>query len=96
MSPLATPTGSASVMATAMGGNASSTCPSAVSIVRMVVATPDGITTTGSPGRKTPLATVPAYPRKSTPVEPCDLMTYCTGNRGSMKFSSLAMYTVSR
>ena len=60
MSPLATPTGSARVIVTAMGGKASSTGPSAVSIVRMVVATPEGMTTTGSPGRKTPLATVPA------------------------------------
>ncbi len=83
-------------MTTAMGGKASSTGPSAVSIVWMVVATPDGMMTTGSPWRNTPLATDPAYPRKSTPLEPCDLITYCTGNRGSMKFSSLAMYTVSR
>ena len=54
---------SASVMVTAIGGNASSTGPSAVSIDAIVDSRPDGSATTRSPGLSTPDATVPAYPR---------------------------------
>ena len=54
---------SVSVIVTAIGGWASSTGPSAVSIEAIVVSRPPGSATTRSPGFITPDATVPAYPR---------------------------------
>ena len=60
MSPRDTSTSSVSRIDTDIGGNASSTGPSNVSIPAMVVVIPDGSTTTSSPGRNTPPATTPA------------------------------------
>ena len=60
MSPRDTATSSSSVITTAMGGKASATSPSAVTIVAIRDVVPVGRTSTSSPGRKTPLATVPA------------------------------------
>ncbi len=51
---------SSSVMTTDMGGNASATSPSAVRMEAMRDVVPVGMTSTSSPGRRTPLATVPA------------------------------------
>ena len=51
---------SARVIDTAIGGNASSTGPVGPSMVAIRLGFPDGSTTTSSPGRITPLATVPA------------------------------------
>ena len=51
---------SSSVITTAMGGKASATSPSAVTIDAIREEVPEGITNTSSPGRSTPLATVPA------------------------------------
>ena len=51
---------SASRTVTDMGGNASSTGPSKVSMPATVVVRPDGSTITSSPGRNTPPATRPA------------------------------------
>ena len=48
------------VIETAIGGNASATGPLGPSIAVMRVGLPVGSTTTSSPGRITPLATVPA------------------------------------
>ena len=45
---------------TDIGGNASSTGPSAVSIDAIVEVKPDGSTTTSSPGLNTPPAICPA------------------------------------
>ncbi len=60
MSPRETAMSSASVMTTAMGGYASATSPSAVRMASMRDVVPVGMTSTSSPGRRTPLATVPA------------------------------------
>jgi hypothetical protein len=60
MSPRDTSSSSARRIVTAIGENASPTGPSAVSIVAIVVVSPDGSTTTSSPGLNTPPATVPA------------------------------------
>ena len=51
---------SARLIDTAIGGNASATGPSGPSMVVMTLVFPLGNTTTSSPGRITPLATVPA------------------------------------
>ncbi len=51
---------SSSVMTTDMGGNASATSPSAVMMEAIRDVVPVGMTSTSSPGRRTPLATVPA------------------------------------
>ncbi len=51
---------SSKVMTTAMGGKASATSPSAVWMLAMREVVPVGITNSSSPGRSTPLATVPA------------------------------------
>ena len=59
-SPRDTAMSSSSVTTTAIGGNASRTSPSAVSIDSMRDVVPVGSTSTSSPGRRTPLATVPA------------------------------------
>ena len=59
-SPRDTAMSSVSVITTAMGGNASATSPSAVTMESIREVVPDGSTSTSSPGRSTPLATVPA------------------------------------
>ena len=51
---------SSSRTVTDIGGNASSTGPSAVSIAAIGVVKPDGSTMTSSPGLSTPPATCPA------------------------------------
>ncbi len=51
---------SARLIDTAIGGNASSTGPVGPSIAVMRLVFPLGSTTISSPGRSTPLATVPA------------------------------------
>ena len=51
---------SARLIDTAIGGNASATAPSGPSIAVIRLVLPLGSTTTSSPGRMTPLATVPA------------------------------------
>ncbi|MNL04144.1 hypothetical protein D3C87_1247030 [compost metagenome] len=53
---------------------------------------PDGSTTTSSPLCTTPLARVPAKPRKFR----FGRLTYCTGKRRSVKLRSPATSTVSR
>ena len=63
MSPREMSISSVSVIVTAIGGKASATGPSAVSIDAMVDSRPDGSATTRSPGLRPPDATVPAYPR---------------------------------
>ena len=60
MSPRLMSMSSVSVIVTAIGGNASSTGPSAVSMVAIVDSRPLGSATTRSPGLSTPEATVPA------------------------------------
>ena len=60
MSPRAMSISSASRIVTDIGGNASSTGPSAVSIAVIRVVNPDGSTITSSPGLSTPEATCPA------------------------------------
>ena len=92
MSPRLTSTSSASVTVTAWGANASSSSPSYVTIDFTRLRLPDGSTITSSPLRRMPDATVPAKPRKSR----LGRMTYCTGNRRSVRLRSLAMWTVSR
>lgn len=53
---------------------------------------PDGNATTSSPLRTTPLARVPAKPRKFR----FGRFTYCTGKRMSSRLRSAAISTVSR
>ena len=60
MSPRDMSTSSASLIVTAIGAKASSTGPSAVSMLATVELRPEGRTTTSSPGLNTPPATVPA------------------------------------
>ena len=60
MSPREMSMSSARLIDTAIGGNASSTGPLGPSISVMRLVFPAGSTTTSSPGRITPLATVPA------------------------------------
>ena len=60
MSPREMSISSASRTVTDIGGNASSTGPSAVSIAAIVLVMPDGRTITSSPGLSTPEATWPA------------------------------------
>ena len=62
-SPRDTSSSSSSRTVTDIGGYASSTGPSAVSIPAIRVVNPDGSTITSSPGFSTPDATCPAYPR---------------------------------
>jgi hypothetical protein len=59
-SPRDTAMSSASVITTAMGGKASATSPSAVTMEAIRDVVPEGSTSSSSPGRSTPLATVPA------------------------------------
>ena len=56
------------------------------------VVAPEGSTVTASPFFRMPEATVPAYPRKFR----FGRITYCTGNRRSVRLRSLAMWTVSK
>ncbi|CNK16083.1 Uncharacterised protein [Mycobacterium tuberculosis] len=60
MSPREMSISSARLIDTAIGGNASVTGPFGPSIAVIVVVLPTGNTTTSSPGRITPPATVPA------------------------------------
>ena len=60
MSPREMSMSSARLIATAIGGNASVTGPLGPSITVIRLALPVGSATTSSPGRITPLATVPA------------------------------------
>ena len=60
MSPRLTSRSSARRMLTDIGGNASATGPPYSSMPAIVVVKPVGSTTTSSPGRNMPLATLPA------------------------------------
>ncbi len=92
MSPRLTSISSSRQTATDMGANASSSSPSQVTMDFTRLVRPEGSTVTGSPRRTTPEASVPAKARKSR----LGRMTYCTGNRRSVRLMSRAMGTVSR
>ena len=96
MSPRLISISSFSVIVTAIGGYASETGPSAVSIDAISVSRPAGKARIRSPGFRTPEATVPAYPRKSRFSCDCGRTTYCTGKRTSTRLRSLATCSRSR
>ena len=83
MSPREISISSLSVMATDIGGKASSSSPSMVWMALIVDSKPEGMTLIGSPGLKTPPAIRPAKPRKSCHLSECGRMTHCTGKRAS-------------
>ncbi len=88
---------SASRMVTDIGGNASSTGPSKVSMPATVVVSPDGSTMTSSPGAEHPAGDPAGVARGSRVwLVAWGRTTHWTGNRGSIRLRSEAMYTVSR